>query len=170
MLLITSSAAQSLDDLNKALEQWEGVINKQQGPFDNGLILNPVQNIVQQGASLSRYFWPSDKAEAHQERARFLREQFGMKEESPLKSRTLRNTIEHFDKELDRFVQKVIAGHVVPQFVGDLSGQREVPIHVFRAFDPFTYTFEILGERFAVEPIVDELMKVHSQLATRHET
>jgi hypothetical protein len=157
MAFITASAAQSAKDLNRALKSGPSCLDD--------AVLNPVQNIVLQAAALSRYFWPAYRQDIHSDRAEFLRRKFKIEENSSLKSRDLRNALEHFDERLDKYLEKGIVGHIIPQFVGDLSGDREVPVHVFRAFDPTSATFEILGERFLVEPLYEELMAVHIQLA-----
>lgn len=160
MAFITASAAQSAEDLNKALKDWPSC--------SDDTVLNPVQNIVLQAGALSRYFWPgypAYKEDIHSDRADFLRRKFKIEDNSPLKSRDLRNALEHFDERLDKHLANGIAGHIIPQFVGDLSGDRDIPTHVFRAFDPVSATFEILGEKFFVEPLYEETMAVHVQLA-----
>jgi hypothetical protein len=166
MAFVTASAVQSVRELNDALEVWSSCSEEEITHFNLERILNPVQNIIQQGAALSRYFWPSDESSRRVKRARFLQEQILVSEESALKSRTLRNIIEHFDEKLDDYLAKEIAGQIIPQFVGDLSGDREVPIHVFRGFDPATATFEILGKKFDIQPIVAEIMQIEVRLST----
>jgi hypothetical protein len=163
MRFITTSATNSILELNRNLQLWE---EGNHSLLDRSSILNPVQNIVLQGAALSRYFWPVKAQKSlHKNRAEFLRDKFKMTDKSPLKSRDLRNIIEHFDEKLDEYLEHDIAGHIIPEFVGDLSEQREVPVHVFRAYDPTTATFEILGHQFHISPIADEIVRVHVQIS-----
>ena len=169
ILFLTASAVRSVGELNDALKVWSSRSEKEITSFSLDRILNPVQNIIQQGAALSRYFWPSDKSDRRAKRARLLKEKIIVSEQSALKSRTLRNIIEHFDEKLDDYLAEGIAGQIIPEFVGDLSGDREVPIHVFRGFDPATTTFEILGNKFEVEPIVAEIMQIEVRLSAMRE-
>jgi hypothetical protein len=165
MAFLTASAVQSVRELNNALEAWSSSSDEERPEFNPEHILNAVQNIIQHAAALGRYFWPSDENGRHAERAKVLKERFKISEESALRSRTLRNTIEHFDEKLDDYLAKGIAGQIIPQFVGDLSGNREVPIHAFRAFDPVTANFEILGKKFQVQPIVAEVLQIEVRLS-----
>jgi hypothetical protein len=164
MAFLTASAVQSVGELNGALGVWGS--SSEITNFNLDRILNPVQNIIQQGAALSRYFWPSGKSDRRMKRAKLLKEKLLVAEQSALKSRTLRNIIEHFDENLDDYLTEGIIGQIIPQFVGDLSGDRELPIHVFRGFDPATTTFEILGQKFDVQPIVTEIMQIEVRLSS----
>lgn len=86
--------------------------------IDSHSVLDELQNIIVQGAADSRYFWPSN--DAHEARGRELREMFRVTEDSPLRSRSLRNMIEHFDEKLDHYLAKGIVGHVIPSVSGIL--------------------------------------------------
>jgi antitoxin component of MazEF toxin-antitoxin module len=165
MFFLTASAVRSVGELSDALKVWSSCSEEEITSFSLDRILNPVQNIIQQGAALSRYFWPSGKSDRRAKRAKLLKEQILVSEQSALKSRTLRNIIEHFDEKLDDYLAEGITGQIIPEFVGDLSGDREVQIHVFRGFDPATTTFEILGNKFEVGPIVAEIMQIEVRLS-----
>ena len=123
-------------------------------------VLNHVQNILTHSASISRYFWPPQKGEGkiHSKRAGELKEIYKVNNHSPLKNRKLRNQLEHFDENLDKYLsENSLVGIVFPSFVGGKEDTQGVPTHYFRAFFIETGIFEVFGEEFLVQPIIDEL-------------
>ncbi|TBR07865.1 MAG: hypothetical protein EPO47_10155 [Rugosibacter sp.] len=129
-------------------------------------ILNSLQNLIARAAALSRYLWPArdGKNQEHKRRAEQLCQAFSVTDESPLKDRELRNCMEHFDERLDHYLSKLIIGHIIPSYVGHVPEQFEVPQHVFRAYFVDIGTFAILGTRYKILPIVDEISRLHSIL------
>ena len=128
--------------------------------------LNEVQNIVNQGAAISRYFWPSD--EKYQTRGSALREAFGIDDSSPLKDRKLRNMVEHFDEYLDDYLRRTFAGQFVPDYFGPAPDDDHGPLILFRAFFTDTGMFEVLGEAFSIQPILDAISDLHEMLEAAH--
>ncbi|MDT4331213.1 hypothetical protein ACQE3E_15300 [Methylomonas sp. MED-D] len=130
------------------------------------IILDHLQNILTHAAALSRYFWPSKpgKNSLHQKRAETLMAEFDLNDGSPLKNRKLRNQLEHFDENLDNYLwSKPLVGYVLPAYVGGVFDNDGVPTHLFRAFYIDVGIFETLGQRYEVQPIVDELCKIHDK-------
>lgn len=122
--------------------------------IDRRGLLNELQNIVQQAAALSRYFWPMTKGnERYESRAQQLRAAYSVKAESPLKDRGLRNQIEHFDEKLDDYLKDGIVGYILPEYVGPLLERDGVPGHLFRAYYLDEGIFEVLGKQYKVQPI-----------------
>ena len=74
--------------------------------------------------------------------------------------------IEHFDEKLDEYLKEGIAGHILPEYVGLMREPDGVPVHHFRAYYLDTGTFEMLGKRYDVQPIVEELSRIHEVLIT----
>src|SRR5665213_2856766 len=70
--------------------------------FDPDDMLDNLQNIVIQAAAVSRYFWPVRSG--HEARAQQLRAALNVDDASPLRSRDLRNALEHFDEKLDKYL------------------------------------------------------------------
>jgi hypothetical protein len=71
---------------------------------------------------------------------------------------------ENFDEHLDQFCQGRIVGHIFPQYVGPFPGEPEVPTHFFRAYYADQAVFEVLGQRYSMQPIVDEIAALHERL------
>jgi hypothetical protein len=125
-------------------------------------LLGELQNLVLQSAALSRYFWPARSA--HDWRGAQLRRAFGVSDESPLRSRDLRNALEHFDEQLDIYLEKRVVGRVLPEYVGPFVEQEGVPVHLFRAYYVDTGVFELLGKRYEVQPLARELGRIYEEL------
>jgi|ERR1700722_2932804 len=128
-------------------------------------MLDELQNVLIQAAGLSRYFWPVRKG--HEWRGDQLRVAFDIADDSPLRSRDLRNSIEHFDERLDVFLEGDVTGHILPEYVGPFAEATEVPVRLFRAYYCEAYLRYVL-ERIADHPInmIHELLpwKVAGQL------
>jgi hypothetical protein len=128
--------------------------------LDTNGLLNELQNMILHAAALSRYFWPV--RQGHDARAKQLREAFGVIDGNPLKNRDLRNEIEHFDEKLDAYLSDGIAGYIFPEYVGPLP-QNDAPAHIFRAYQLDVGLFEMLGKRYEIEPIADEVARLHDR-------
>lgn len=127
-------------------------------------ILDSIQNILLHTASVSKYFWPINKGshKVHKKRAQTLRRIFKIKDNSPLQNKELRNHLEHLDENLDKYLwSKPIVGNVFPAYVGPEMPRNEVPYHFFRAFFTESGTFESLGVRLELQPVIDELYEIY---------
>jgi hypothetical protein len=125
-----------------------------------------LQNIVHQAAAVSRYFWPSPRkpSPAHTSRGLRLRQGLQVAEGSPLHNRDLRNGLEHFDEKLDQYLSEGRIGHFVPDYVDYVEPTSEVPMHIFKAFYTHSMVFVLLGRRYEMAPLVNEVLRVHSAL------
>lgn len=156
----TTSALRSIEVVSEAITYLDaGESENPLEDIDSHAVLDELQNIIVQGAAVSRYFWPSNGA--HEARGRELREMFQVTEQSPLKSRDLRNMIEHFDEKLDHYLSRGIVGHVIPHYLGPKGESSGVPTHFFRAYFTNIGIFEILGKQYEIKPIAEELLRLH---------
>lgn len=137
-------------------------------PLYGGRFLNELQNIVLNAAALSRYFWPVRKN--HHWRGEQLREVFQIDENSALHSRDLRNAIEHFDEKLDTYLEGGIVGQILPEYIGPFSEPSGIPIHIFRGYYVDTGVFQLLDNQYEVQPIIDEVARIHQQLRKMDES
>jgi len=158
MLALTESALSSagwMKDILLQIKDGPSLVNIQSA-------LNHLQNILLQSGALSRYFWPSRSA--HNSRGIQLRKALQVSDDSPLKSRTVRDHIEHFDEKLDTYLQTMSAGYVVPYYFGPTPASDCTPRHYFRAYFVDSGTFEILGNQVVIEPLIVEIMRIHNLL------
>lgn len=146
--------------------------NKTKGDYEmtgnlQNEILSHLHSILVNAAALSRYFWPSKtgKYNLHKRRAKTLKSHFDLSEDSALKSRKLRNQLEHFDENLDKYLwDKPLVGYILPAYVGGELIKDGVPTHLFRAFYIDTGIFETLGVRHEIQPIIDEICNIYRRL------
>lgn len=169
MLFNTTSAFQSCSIAEKIIKKIsDGQIDPQEL---KDVLLDCLQNIVNQSGAISRYFFPSrdgvkgtDKKTVHRDRGKYLSKVFGVKEDSPLMNRALRNSIEHFDERLDLYLQDGITGYIFPSLILPEPEDSDVPHHIFRAYYLKEGIFQVLGERYEITPIVDEVARIHDLL------
>ncbi len=132
MRFSTLSAEKSINQVNAVLHVvQENSPEDPIGALPVHLILDELQNLLIQAAAVSRYFWPARVT--HEWRGAHLRSAFRINDENPLRSRELRNSIEHFDERLDLFLEDDMTGHVLPEYVGPFEEPSDVPVKLFRA-------------------------------------
>lgn len=166
MLFSTRSAMSSIESVTTMLSDIsEGRRGEKGSETDMDQILNQLQNVIAQGAALSRYFWPVRKE--HDARGSQLRKAIEVTDDSALKVRSLRDAIEHFDERLDIYLcADSVAGVVMPQYVGNSIEAGPIPNHFFRAYFVDTGVFQLLDENYEIPPIADEISRVHESLKT----
>jgi len=168
MLFNAQSAFLSIVRISHAFE------NLPDDSFENGIgrditrgILNDMQNIIVHAAALSRYFWPVRSG--HQDRGAQLRRSLAIDESNQTYSRDLRNSIEHFDERLDRYLSDGIVGVVIPEYVGPKPIEDGVPGHFFRAFFTDTGEFRLLNGDHNMTPITAEITRIRDALVEADE-
>jgi hypothetical protein len=158
LLFSTDSALSSVSWVSGLLKKIEAG----QKDFDPKQPLNQLQNLINQGGAISRFFWPSDRK--YERRGALLREIFEISEGSPLRNRALRNQVEHYDEYLDDYLKSVSAGVFTPHYFGPEPRNDGVPRHYFKAYYFDTGMFEVLGRRYEIKPLAEEILKLHSRL------
>lgn len=169
MLFNTTSAFQSCSIAEKIIKRIsDGEMDSQEL---KDVLLDCLQNVVNQSGAISRYFFPSrdgvkgtNKKTVHRDRGKYLSKVFGVNDDSPLMNRALRNSIEHFDERLDLYLQNGITGFIFPSLILPEPEDSDVPHHIFRAYYLKEGIFQVLGERYEMQPIVDELARIHDLL------
>ena len=161
MLFNTQSACTSIEIVSSIIRQLGqdyGLI----ATVDTHSALNELQNIVLQGAAVSKYLWPIRRG--HEARGEQLRREFDIDETSPLYSRDLRNGIEHFDERLDSYLASGIVGNIIPEFFGISGDTHGVPTHYFRAFFVDSGEFQLLGDKYKIQPLAEALWSLNQAL------
>lgn len=169
MLFNTTAAYQSCSIAEKIIRKISGGEIDPQDKKD--ILLDCLQNVVNQSGAISRYFFPSrdgtkgtDKKSIHKDRGQYLSKIFGVKDDSPLMNRALRNSIEHFDERLDLYLQDGVVGYIFPSLILPEPEDSGIPHHIFRAYYLKEGIFQVLGERYEIQPIVDEVARIHDLL------
>jgi len=124
--------------------------------------VSEIQEALSHAAALSRFFWPArSKKKLHATRAERLKSAFLVSENSPLKDRRLRDTLEHFDERLDKYLLENIAGNFfTTPIVGDSTIANQPTVNIFKLVDPQRNVFVILGEEFEFSDVRDEVNRI----------
>lgn len=128
------------------------------------LIVAIIQEALTHAGALSRFFWPMrSENRLTSARGERLREAFTMDDVSALKCRRLRNSFEHFDEDLDRFLLDDRTGCFFPSaLVGDQAIADESIGHIFKLVDPTHGICVLLGKKFEIWPIRSEVQRILS--------
>jgi hypothetical protein len=165
MLFNSNSALESAERIVDVIATIDGLPDDEiRAIVDPPSLLDALQNVVLQAGALSRYFWPVRKKPHTVRRGERLRRSFAIDETSPLYSRDLRNSLEHFDERLDDYLRGDVVGVILPEYVGRTPVNEAIPFHLFRAYYLDVGVFSLLGEEYAMPPIVDELGRIHERL------
>lgn len=170
MAFCTKSAVRSIEALNDVFEHFANEDTPDtEKDIDVQSMLDELQNVVVQGAAVARYFWPiRDSKQIHANRAEALRKEFGITDDNPLRvCKPLRDAMEHFDERLDKYLERGVVGHIFPHYFGYDSKRNGVPLHFFRAYFIDSGVFEMLGERFEIEPLANELIRLNGLLSEK---
>lgn len=134
-----------------------------------------VQAFVASCANISKLLWPNaDDAAAERVHGAPLREELGITDASPIKSRKLRNHFEHLDERLDTWAQHSPNHMLVQRNVGD--GDISSFIHVSPPLGPkdtagylntatFTVTFQ--QDEYSLLPMLQAIRELKSVLSPR---
>lgn len=163
LLWHTTSAKQSID----VIYQWLDLVQSNDPRalhLSKPDIFEQLQNILHQAGCVSRYLFPSRKKPLHLDRAKRLQEALRVHDDSPLKDRELRDAIEHFDERLDVYLSSVNIGHFIPEIISNAPPQSEIPLHILKGFYTSPLVFVLLGRDHEMEPIVNEMLRIHNAL------
>lgn len=153
-----------------AIEVWEALNELVLDENKNKIFaVDLAENIVNQAGIISKFFFPpvdqkNSKKLIHRLRAEKLREAFKIDDNKELSKRTFRNYIEHFDEKLDLFLNRAIAGNIIPLKTVFLSSEdiNEVT-YVFKAYIINEFKFISLNEQIILPKLVDEIYSVYNQ-------
>lgn len=160
---ILYATGRSLD----SFERFQRLKDPQEDPEH---AVSVIQEAVGHAAAVSRFFWPVKGSHreppavqsVRKSRGQRLRAAFAVSGESPLANRSVRNTWEHFDERLDRYLLHVDAGIMLPGCIVESHEISDDPLgHTFKVLDPAAECLVLLGERFFYGAIRDEVARVH---------
>ena len=128
---------------------------------DDAAAASAIHEALGHAAALSRFFWPSRQKPLAKARSVKLRRVFSVDESSPLRTRGLRDALEHYDERLDEFLLNDAVGGILPEpLVADVSIAADPSGHVFKLLDPKNEILVVLGERYEFGPIMEEVGRI----------
>jgi hypothetical protein len=156
----TDNAINSWEELNRIIVSPELL-------KDEGLkTIDLSENIVNQAGIISRYFYPSfdrkniEKNKIHQLRSEKLKDSYKITDGNILKKRTFRNYIEHFDENLDAFLNNSIAGNILPKALIHNSKQMTSTTYAFKAYMIDEFKLISLNEEIELIALVEEIYRI----------
>jgi hypothetical protein len=131
--------------------------------IDHVEIWASVQALLVAAGIASRLLWPT--APKSQARGRALRQMLAVADDSPLVSRRIRDSFEHFDERLETWADEIRRGPQ-PTVMGDsnvgplASIEGADPRHFLRHLDHTTWTLYFRGGRYELIPVARELVRL----------
>ena len=124
-------------------------------------LTSAVHEALGHSAALSRFFWPTKNKGVAAARAKKLRTILHVGDESPLKDRSLRNSLEHFDERLDEYLLTYDAGYFFPApMIGSHTLADEPVGRIFKLVDSDNNVIVILGQKCHFRPIKGEVERI----------
>jgi hypothetical protein len=154
-------ALNAVQHLNHALSQLRERRDTTDEVFNE--VFRAIHSFLTHASNISRMFWPAQTRQRQSiVRARALRHEYGLGDKHPLKSRSLRNHLEHFDERLDHWRENSRHRNIVNDIIGPANTIVGVDrTDLMRWFDPATKNFLFRGETYNLQEIasaVDELL------------
>jgi len=125
-----------------------------------------IQNFLVATGNISKIFWPSEQK--YEERGVELRQILGIKEDSPLKSRTFRNHFEHFDDRLEKWARSSQRKNFADSNIGPsnmISGLDEGDY--MRNFDTTSWALTFRGDKCKLKPIIKAIEDLYPKIIMR---
>lgn len=133
-----------------------------------------VQTLVNAAAMISKLLWPTGKAldedygHLTQHRAAYLRSSLQVNDHSPLRTRAIRNALEHFDERMDKWVHEEVQSAKSIVFADRHIGSPSSIVVDGQTYRPLRYIdpgaegilVGVLDETIALQPLFDEIQRV----------
>ena len=125
-----------------------------------------LQGMLISAANASKLLWGSRPQDALERLP--LRESVGVTDDSPLRSRRLRNDFEHFDERLEEWFSSSQDHNYLGRNIGDPGGiviqGRGIPDDRFGHFDPSTTIVSFWERSVSLQEIVTEVERIIAAL------
>ena len=163
MLWHTNSAL----DAVKIVGDWiENIVNDNEEALNlpKEKLFEQLQLIIHNAASLSKYLWPIRNNSIHKKRGMAIKVALQTDDTSALKSKNLRDGLEHFDEKLDKYLRDNQVGEFIHQDVRTEIPVSDIPLHIFKGFYINPRCFVLLGVQYELLPIIAEVERIHNLL------
>jgi hypothetical protein len=171
--------------LNHALQQVNNrELAREESQFYHSEVFRQIHSLLTHASNVSRMFWPPSPKQKKNEtaqdyenrlqkidkvaRGRVLKVEYGLDDSNPLKNRTLRDHLEHYDERLDHWRNNSVNRNIVSDTIGPpnaIIGPAETDM--MRWFDPTRNVFKFRGEEYDLQSIaasIDQLLPISRKL------
>jgi len=171
--------------LNHALQQLQNrELARDESQFYHSEVFRQIHSLLTHASNISRMFWPPSPKQKQNEtdqdfedrllkidkvvRGRVLKVEYGLDDSNPLKNRTLRDHLEHYDERLDHWRNNSVNRNIVSDTIGPpnaIVGPAETDM--MRWFDPTRNVFKFRGEEYDLQGIaasIDQLLPISRKL------
>lgn len=127
-----------------------------------------VQNFLNSAANLSKMLWPIMAKYAY--RGEFFRNKLRIEQDSPLKSREVRNCFEHFDEHVHEWIASLDSHNLIDRNVGPAkiwcpTGHFENDKKYFlRNFDQSNFELLFRGKIYELGPLMQEIQCIEDRV------
>ena len=156
-----------------AVERMNVLLTTQQNVASE--FFREASDFLQHTSAASRLLWPpggSDKARRERANARggHLRNSLGIDGDHILRSRRLRDHLEHYDERIDDWAETSPNKNIVDNMIGPRSaigGDAIKDTDIMRLYDPSTKKFVFRGKSFDIQELVSGVTDVHDRAVHR---
>lgn len=162
-------ALNAVEHLNTALSRVAQGASPREQRSAHAEVFRAIHSFLTHASNVSKLLWPAPPRRQREEkriaRADELRSVLGLPEDGhPLKSRTVRDHLEHFDERLDEWAETGSSRHYVQDCIGPRDALAWIsPADTMRWFDPSTNHFIFRGDDVDLQALasaVSELLPV----------
>ncbi|MES1938000.1 hypothetical protein [Salinisphaera hydrothermalis] len=177
------NAVSALNQALQATREFDGDWNRRN--FFHAEVFRQTHSFLTHASNISRLFWPpqprkrrDEAPEAFAKRQVFTESRgttqlalFGLDASSPLKSRVLRDHLEHYDERLDHWSNTSERRNIASDTIGPPNAIVGLdPSDTMRWFDPTTNAFRFRGEAYALQPLATAVDQLLSKAASLEES
>lgn len=168
---LCTGAALALNNAMDAIRaDSRGIPNYERLMFLHGEVFRSIHSLLTHASNISRIFWPPEgrgnTGIRRRERGGILRDAVGLPDDDHvLKTRILRDHLEHFDERLDNWREtserrNLVQDTIAPQ--GAIAGIDETDM--MRWYDPDQKAFIFRGERFDIQSLFSATERLYGQI------
>ncbi|AJI08672.1 hypothetical protein [Bacillus cereus] len=119
------------------------------------------QSMLNSAANISKFLWSFDDKDKYSEERKEIRKLLGVKNDSPLKNRKVRNCIEHYDERLLAWAKKIKENEVFTDAcIGTESSYNEYSFTPFRYYTKDTNTIYYKKYTFKIDEMLNEIVMI----------
>lgn len=149
-------AENAVGDYNFILEKLLEEDSTDRREYLQNEVFRTLHSFLTHTSNVSKLLWPTGTGRAKR-RGRRLRSLLSVTDDNPLRSRTLRNHLEHFDERLDTWAEET-GGNLFLNVIGPRSAvlaDEGITVIPLRWLDSETAHFHFRGEEFDLQELAD---------------